>query len=178
MIVSFEILRYFRLVKVKTLEDLESIKKIFLEELSDEEFLVVFYLGLDSRYGVNINEKGELVYCERPRKYISSWLAWYLGLSKERMRQIIAEIECKVYNAFYHTDFSKEDFIRFLAEQRRREDEELKKRIIDRVAEMISNGERISKRGIAQEFGISIKKLKGMVGSLTGNKKASKIKVR
>lgn len=175
MQVGFEIIRYFRLVKVRTLEDLETVRKIILNDLSDDEFLVVFYLGLDSSWGINLNKKGELSYCERPKKYLSSWVAWYLGYSKERIRQIIANIECKVYNAFYDTNFSYNEFLSYIAERRRIEDEILKEKIITRYHELRSQKEKGIKTKLLNEFNVSKDKLNRVLSALTPTLKTLKI---
>jgi len=175
MEVSLEVIKYFRLVRIETFEDLETIKEIILNDLSDEEFLVAFYLGLNTGWGVNLDKRGELTYCEKPKRYLSSWVAWYLGYSKERVRQLIANIECKVYNAFYKTNFTYTDFLKYIAERKKIEREVLKEKLPQRYEELKSQGEKFIIKKLAEEFHISKNTVYSILNSLTLDKKLVKI---
>ena len=175
MQVSFEILKYFRLVKVRTLEDLETIKKILLNDLTDTEFLVVFYLGLVSDWGVNLDRKKKLRYCEKPKEHLAVWVAWYLGYTKEYVRKIIGSIERKVYNAFYGTNFTRDEFLMYLAERKRIDDEILKEKVLERYHELLLEGERNIPSRIGREFGISKTKYYSIVNQVTKDSQPLKI---
>ena len=106
---------------------------------------------------------------------MSSWVAWYLGYSKERVRQLIANIECKVYNAFYKTNFTYTDFLKYIAERKKIEREVLKEKLPQRYEELKSQGEKFIIKKLAEEFHISKNTVYSILNSLTLDKKLVKI---